>query len=93
MKSQFFIISNIIKEEFQKNSFKTLLKELSRLCKSKNSKNQLKVLLIKIKIDIENTEINIIDKLGKYYNIISSQKNINYSNIKKGGFFIHLQIL
>ena len=85
MKSQFFIISNIIKEEFQKNSFKTLLKELSRLCKSKNSKNQLKVLLIKIKIDIENTEINIIDKLGKYYNIISSQKNINYSNIKKRG--------
>ena len=87
MKSQFFIISNIIKEEFQKNSFKTLLKELSRVCKSKNSKNQLKVLLIKIKIDIENTEINIIDKLGKYYNIISSQKNINYSNIKKRGVF------
>jgi hypothetical protein len=85
MKSQFFIISNIIKEEFQKNSFKTLLKELSRVCKSKNSKNQLKVLLIKIKIDIENTEINIIDKLGKYYNIISDQKNINYSNIKKRG--------
>jgi len=85
MKSQFFIISNIIKEEFQKNSFKTLLKELSRVCKSKNSKNQLKVLLIKIKIDIENTEINIIDKLGKYYNIISGQKNINYSNIKKRG--------
>ena len=85
MKSQFFIISNIIKEEFQKNSFKTLLKELSRVCKSKNSKNQLKVLLIKIKIDIENTEINIVDKLGKYYNIISGQKNINYSNIKKRG--------
>ena len=84
MQNEFLIISSIIKEEFQKNSLKTLLKELSNICKSKNNKNQLKVLLIKIKIDIENTEINIINKLGKLYNSISNQNNSDVlSNIKK----------
>ena len=84
MKNEFFMISNIIKDEFQKNSFKTILKELSKICKSKTNKNQIKALLIKIKIDIENTEVNIIEKLGKYYNSVSTQNiSQNISNIKK----------
>ena len=84
MQNEFLMVSGIIKEEFKKNSLKTLLKELSNICKSKNNKNQLKVLLIKIKIDIENTEINIIEKLGKLYNSITSPNNTEVlSNIKK----------
>lgn len=84
MKSEYFMFSNIIKEEFQKNSFKTILKELSKICKSKTNKNNNKNLLLKIKIDIENTEVNIIEKLGKYYNLLSVQNNNqSISNIKK----------
>ena len=84
MKSEYFIISNIIKEEFQKNSFKTILKELSKICKSKTNKNNNKNMLLKIKIDIENTEVNIIEKLGKYYNSFSvPNNNQSISNIKK----------
>ena len=84
MQNEFFIITNIIKEEFKYNSFKTLLPELSKLCKNKNSKNQLKFLLLKIKIDIENTELKIIEKLGKYYNSLSAPFfNEPISNIKK----------
>ena len=67
MKNQFSIITNIIHEEFNKNAFKTILNELTKICKSKNNKNQLKFFLLKVKIDIENTEINIISKLGKYF--------------------------
>ena len=86
MKSEYFIISNIIKEEFQKNSFKTILKELSKICKSKTNKNNNKNMLLKIKIDIENTEVNIIEKLGKYYNSFSvPNNNQSISNIKKSG--------
>ena len=84
MKSEYFMFSNIIKEEFQKNSFKTILKELSKICKSKTNKNNNKNLLLKIKIDIENTEVNIIEKLGKYYNLLLVQNNNqSISNIKK----------
>ena len=84
MQNQFNILSRLIKEEFQKNSFTTLLKELTKISKSKTNKNYLKVLLIRIKIDIENTEINIVNKLGKYFNLIKSQnKNVNLSNLKK----------
>ena len=85
MQNEFNIISTIIKEEFQKNSFNTLLKELSKISKSKTNKNNLKVLLIKIKIDIENTEINIVNKIGKFYNSISKNPFENLSNIKKSG--------
>ena len=67
MESQFSIITNIIHEEFNKNAFKTILNELTKICKSNNYKNQLKFILLKIKIDIENTEINIINKIGQYF--------------------------
>ena len=41
-------------------------------------------MLLKIKIDIENTEVNIIEKLGKYYNSFSvPNNNQSISNIKK----------
>jgi hypothetical protein len=84
MQNEFNILSRLIKEEFQKNSFNTLLKELTKISKSKTNKNYLKVLLIRIKIDIENTEINIVNKLGQYFNLIKSQnKNGNLSNLKK----------
>ena len=84
MQNEFYIFSSLIKKEFQKTSFKTLLNELAKIGKSKTNKNQLKILLIKIKIDIENTEINIIDKLGQYYNSVSSQTpSETLSNIKK----------
>jgi len=79
MKNQFSIITNIIHEEFNKNAFKTILNELTKICKSKNNKNQLKFFLLKIKIDIENTEINIINKLGKYFTSMSD--NLQEENI------------
>ena len=72
MQNEFGIITNIIKEEFKNNSFKTILTELSKICKSKNNKNQLKIILLKIKIDIENTELKIIDKIGKFFNSFST---------------------
>ena len=68
MKKEFFQIAKIIKEQFEKNAFRTVLNELINIYKTKNNKTQLKLLLLKIKIDIENTELNIIDRLGKYYN-------------------------
>jgi len=104
MNNQFSIITNIIHEEFNKNAFKTILNELTKICKSKSNKNQQKFFLLKIKIDIENTEINIINKLGQYFtfkqnnlkdeaisNINNTINNIKYfesSNSKNNSLII-----